>query len=290
MGSFNRFRQTFVGGFLGTSLVGLLGALGYSCKYCVINNPYQSYNPGRSGVIGALAYVIAVTSAVSLVLFLIGVILLLLKQFKTPRLVIFIVGIVIWAVCFICEAIFISWNNWTLLDNTFKVIQNDYSDYQQAFQKEIKVAYYDFDYNYDFDLPTIAGMSDFAARSPPTYGVTTALIDKGDGPVTEKIGMPVCYFKNETDKTNFKPEKCIGKWNGKKLKSFMKELNKQMDEDQDRKKWDQPTYLKWKFLWNMHSIVMYSHIGAFSFLPLFFGIQIVALVLGVIAFLLFTVM
>ena len=70
----------------------------------------------------------------------------------------------------------------------------------------------------------------------------------------------------------------------------MKELNKQMDEDQDRKKWDQPTYLKWKFLWNMHSIVMYSHIGAFSFLPLFFGIQIVALVLGVIAFLLFTVM
>lgn len=284
MGIVGRIKKTALGGFIGAALLGLLGCCIYSSLYCSKNNPYQSYYPGRQGKIGTVSYVIAVTSIVSLVFFLISFVFNILDVCSMAKKILAIIGIVVYIACFIAEILFIVWNNWDLDKSINNLLLNkdDIKNYADIFRLSPipLISYYDLDY--DLFSGVIPGVSLMSIRSPPTFGKVNAFVDE-DGIISKKeINMPVCYFSTLEDKLAFRPKKCIGKWDGEKIKNYIDELNKRIQEDIDRRDWSTNKRLKWHFNWNYNNIIMYSQPGSHALMLIFLGIQIAAIVCGLI--------
>ena len=279
MGKQGIFRRVLIGAFIALAGIGLIGTCIYSSVYCEKNNPWQVYYPGRVGTLGGLAYAISVTSIVSLCFFLIAFIfIIIINKFKLVTKILVIIGAIIWVTCFICEILFISWNDWDIE----KVVNDDI----KQFLDKAKVAYYDLDYKLYNDM-AMFGIATMSKRSPPTFGKTLANVEENGIIVLKEINMPVCYFDNEDDKINYKPKECIGKWNGAKLKSYIKKLDRLINDDGKMHNWTDDKLDHYQFKWTKTNVVMYSYIGAYAIMPLFVGAQGGALIFG-IAYLLLT--
>lgn len=281
MGKQGKIRRTALGAFVSLSLIGLIGVCVYTSIYCEKNNPWQTYYPGRVGTLGGLAYAIAVTSIVSLFFFMLAFIFIIIHRFNIAKKVFVIIGSIVWFGCLICEILFISWNDWDIE----KVVNDDIEDnlrkYANAFLNDVKVAFYDADYDL-YEKVNMFGISSMSERGPPTFGKTLAKVKDGGLIVTKEISMPVCYFENEEDKKKFRPKECIGKWNGNRLKSYIKKLDDNIKDDSKMDNWGEDKLEKYHFTWTKTNVVMYSYMGAYAVVPLFVGAQAGALIFGVI--------
>lgn len=281
MGRQGIIRRVSLGAFFSLSMIGLIGVCVYCSVYCEKNNPWQAYYPGRVGTLGGLAYAIAVTSIVSLFFYLLAFIFIIINRFNIVKRVFIIIATVIWFGCLICEILFISWNDWDIENVVNDDIEDNLQDYARQFLDDVKIAYYDFDYDL-YGQIDMFGISTMSERSPPTFGKTLAKVRNDGLIITREINMPVCYFNTEVDKASFKPQECIGKWNGEKLKSYIEKLNKKIEDDKKMDSWDADKRNNFQFKWTKTNVVMYSYMGAYAVMPLFVGAQGGALIFGVI--------
>lgn len=282
MGIQGKMKRICLGAFFSLSMIGLIGACVYTSIYCEKNNPWQVYYPGRVGTLGGLAYAIAVTSIVSLFFYFLTFIFIIIKKFNMAKKVLIIVATIIWFGCLICEILFISWNDWDIENAVNDDIEDNLKDYAQNFLDDVKIAYYDFEYNL-YDQIEMFGISTMSERSPPTFGKTLAKVTNNDGfIITKEINMPVCYFNSEDDKKAFKPKECIGRWDGDKLKSYIQKLNDKTNEDKKMDGWSEDKKDEYHFKWTKTNIIMYSYMGAYAVMPLFVGSQGGALIFGVV--------
>ena len=285
MGRQGIIRRVSLGAFFSLSMIGLIGACVYTSVYCEKNNPWQSYYPGRVGTLGGLAYAIAVTSIVSLFFYLITFVFIIINKFKIAKRVLIIIATIIWFGCLICEILFIFWNDWDIENAVNEDIEDNLKDYAQNFLDDVKVAFYDFEYDL-YDQIDMFGVSTMSERSPPTFGKTLAKVRKDGLIITQEINMPVCYFKNEADKKSFKPQECIGKWDWNKLKSYITSLDKKTEDDKKMDGWSDDKLDKYHFKWTKTNVIMYSYMGAYAVMPLFVGSQGGALIFGIVYLLL----
>lgn len=290
MGIVGRIKKISLGGFIGAAILGLVGCCCYSSLYCSHNNPYLSYYPGRKGNIGAITYVIAVTSIVSLVFFLVSFVFNILEKCVLFTKIVAILGTLIYIACFICEILFIVWNDWDLDKsiNNLLINSGEIKNYVDIFKSALSPlnAYYDLDFNSDFGFESakIPGISLMAIRSPPTFGKVEAFVED-DGEIAKKeINMPVCYFKTLNDKLHYNPEKCIGKWDGEKMHKYIDELNDKIQKDIERREWSKTRRLKWHFKWDYNNIIMYSQPGSHALMIIFLCIQVGAIACGLVYF------
>lgn len=274
-----RLRKSALGAFAGLSIVGLIASCAYSIMYISINDPWLSYQPGRSGLLGSIVYVIAITSLVSLAIYLVAFIFILCDCCQCFKKLLIILGTIVWAACFICEIIFVVFNNWNLSRYIQDKIGGDLDEYAANFNTSV-YAYYDSDKA--FDMAKIPGIPMMATRSAPSYGqITKMVFDKTGKPTgrVETVSMPVCFFESESDKKAFKPKQCIGKWDGGKIEKYINKIEDLQDEDSERQK-DPEKYEKWYFRWILYNVIMYSQTGAYGIMPIFLGVQGGAFVFG----------
>lgn len=290
MGVVGRIKKIALGGFIGAAILGLVGCCCYSSLYCSHNNPYLTYYPGRKGKIGAVAYVIAITSIVSLAFFLVSFVFNILKKFYLLNKIITIIGTLIYIACFISEILFIVWNDWDLDKSINELLNNsgEMKKFVNAFKNSVNPlnAFYDqdFDSDFGFESAKIPGVSLMAIRSPPTFGKVEAFVEDDGTIVKKEINMPVCYFKTLDDKLHYRPEKCIGKWDGEKIHDYIDELNEKIKQDIERRNWAKTKRLKWHFKWNYNNIIMYSQPGSHALMIIFLCIQVGAIACGIVYF------
>lgn len=281
MGTLGTLERTFLGAAFYTSIVGFVGVCIYTSIFCRNNNPWLSYEPKRVGQLGAIAYVIAVSSIFSACLYIVAFILIILRHCHFLKIVFSAIATVVALVCMICEIIFISWGNWSLEPEVIDSIEDDpeFQNYAQQFLTGVKPAYYDYQYSNRTGI-IMFGMPSLGLRSPPTYGKILAKVADGSNITTKEIGMPVCVFKTKADKEIFKAEKCIGDWTGMKLKLYMKELYEKLADDKEDQKLSEDEQRIIDFKWTKANLILYSQIGSYCMISIFFGIQICALLFG----------
>lgn len=274
----NRIAKNVLGAFAGLSVVGLIGGCAYMAMYIYTNAPWQGYQFGRLGVLTGLAYAIAIASAVALLFYIPSVFCIIGHCCNGLKISMVVIGTIIWACCFVCECLFVAWNNWDLT----KVIYEEsnttsFRNYADAFAVKPRAAYFLPD-----SVSVIPGINNFDRGLPPTFGAGWAkrVID---GKLQDVfISLPVCYFPSERDKLAFRNANCSGGWTGERLKSYFEKLAKRAREEEERETWDEDERAKWEFHFYLNHMMMYTNHGAYGIFPIFLGVQIGALFFGTI--------
>lgn len=287
MGLKKRAGNGALGAFIALAIVGLLGTCAYMAMYAEINCPWQNYQYGRIGALGGLVYAICVLSIIALCVYAVAVFFICCKCCKCLKClskVMMVIGTVIWFACFICECIFLSWNSWDLEEQYQKdVASEDFQNYAKAFKTKYWPSY---------GLKPVPGHVEGPSaffrvvfepslllnlqHEGPTFGRGEAVLDDGS---RETSYLPVCYFESEAKKEAFEPVACSGKWDGEKLKNFM-EAQQKLEED--ARKWDMDNNRRAIFHLFLNHYVMYTKGGAYGIFPIIFGVQICAVVCGIV--------
>lgn len=273
-----RIAKNVLGAFAGLSLVGLVGGCAYMCMYLNTNAPWQLYQFGRLGVLTILAYVIAVASLVAVIFYIVSVFFIIGNCCGGCKKGMLITGTIIWAGCFVCECLFVAWNNWDLENVIFDEAKTErYQKYASAFAEKQLPAYF---------LPeiesVIPGLNNFDLGLPPTFGAGMAKVEV-DGAVRDAyVSLPVCYFPSEKDKREFSNANCSGKWTGERMKAYFEKLEERKKEAEEREKWDEDKRERWEFHFTLNHMFMYTNKGAYGIFPIFLGVQIGALFFGTV--------
>ena len=280
MGLKKRAGNGALGAFIALAIVGLLGTCAYMAMYADINCPWQNYQYGRIGALGGLVYAICVLSIIALCVYAVAVFFICCKCCKCLKClskVMMVIGTVIWFACFICECIFISWNSWSLQEQYEKdVASEEFQNYAKAFRTK---------YWYAYGWENAGSGDDPVHFTPPmvadrsaTYGWGLA-ITSSDSMVPRQSALPVCYFESEAKKNAFEPVACSGKWDGEKLKNFIEAQGKWAEE---WAKWEVDGNKQAQFHRQINYGVMYTKAGAYGIFPIIFGVQICAIVCGIV--------
>lgn len=215
-------RKYLLGGALTCAIVSLLGMCIWSCLYCDYGlNKFLKFNPGRPGIINTLIMCLAILPIFSLAFLLLAFFFSFCNCCKCLHMTFLVIGLIIFVGTFVVEIICIVYGGFDSVKAALTFKNDKLNEYLTGYAASTK------------KFPTVIPPKiNFYEENPNKKDDKTLpdYLPIGGGP------FEVCYFKNQEDAVNYVPEKCIGQWNGDRMKDFKDYQKKKLDKEVEKSK------------------------------------------------------